>query len=481
MGSRVRDIWNLSNRVRPVDAPLTRFVCTLYLTGYLLAAVLHPVGFDLLRLATLLYIGVGVGVAGRLTWTWLRRYTTGLALLLPLGTSYIHAAVGYEPGLLPITGLAMFCGVFFLQTGRDFVYVLVCLSLGHAALLALLPPPDAALTALLVVLGGTAIAATGAGLYLIARRVGVVRRLEQLQAALRTRSEFLDAMSKELHSPLDVIVGHARTLRAKASEPPGDVAERIHGSALELLRVVERALDATQLEARTMALHAEEFAPADVMRELADSIRRLPEARDGVPVNWKIAPNLPRVRLDKRKVREIVQHLVSNALRFTHEGVVCVRVERDGDRLKIAVADSGPGIPFEAQERVFEMFERVDGGGAQQPATTGLGLYITKGLVELMHGRIELTSEPGQGALFTVRLPLDLTAPVVAAPAGVLSDEDAELAAMAASVVTAPRAGAEAVAASPGDPGRRAPYPQGHSRPESARTRRSKRRRGSNR
>jgi signal transduction histidine kinase len=137
-------------------------------------------------------------------------------------------------------------------------------------------------------------------------------------------------------------------------------------------------------------------------------VRVLPEAKGGVPVRWEIAPAVPRLQLDRLKLKEILQNLVSNALKFTRAGAVSVSADHEGEELRIAVQDTVPGIPRDAQARIFEMFERVEPVDGHRPAGIGLGLYIVKSLVQLMGGRIEVESEVGRGTRFTVRPPLRL-------------------------------------------------------------------------
>jgi signal transduction histidine kinase len=246
----------------------------------------------------------------------------------------------------------------------------------------------------------------------MANQLGVAvanaRLLERLREALRAKSEFLNTMSHELRSPLHVIVGYADMAReeAAASEVAVQALDRVRASALELLQLVENTMNAARLDAGKVPLRVEEFAPEELARDLAESVRALPEAGRGVDVRWEIAPDLPRVRLDRLKVKEIVQNLVSNALKFTPRGEVRVSLGREGDRLHIAVRDTGLGIPPEAQARIFGMFERVERVDIAGPAGIGLGLYIVNRLVELMRGKAALESTPGAGSCFTVLLPL---------------------------------------------------------------------------
>ena len=234
------------------------------------------------------------------------------------------------------------------------------------------------------------------------------RLLDRLRRALRVKSEFLNTMSHELRSPLHVIAGYAEMVSAEAgSEEVDRWCTRIGASARELLQLVENTMNVARLDAGKVTLHEEVFFAEDVMAELRESVRALPEAKRGTPVRWTIDPGLPPLRLDRLKLKEIVQNLVSNALKFTREGEVTVLVDRDGPDLRVAVRDTGPGITPEAQTRIFDMFERVeDPQTRDRPAGVGLGLHIVRSLVQLMGGRVDVASEPGKGACFTVRLPL---------------------------------------------------------------------------
>jgi signal transduction histidine kinase len=125
---------------------------------------------------------------------------------------------------------------------------------------------------------------------------------------------------------------------------------------------------------------------------------------------WDVDPALPALRLDALKLKEVIQNLVSNALKYGGDGRVTVHAFRTADRLHLEVADNGPGIPLDAQERIFDMFERVERADRPWPTGAGLGLYIVKQLVEAMRGAIQVVSEPGSGARFIVNLPLRLEA-----------------------------------------------------------------------
>jgi signal transduction histidine kinase len=239
---------------------------------------------------------------------------------------------------------------------------------------------------------------------------------ERERAALRAKSEFLATMSHELRSPLHVIVGYADMVEEAIAPSMRETVARIRRSALELLRLVENTMNAGRLEAGKVQLHPETFDAAAVFRELAENVAALPEAKRGVPVRWVIAPGLPALHLDRLKLKEIVQNLVSNALKFTREGEVVVEAAAEDATLRLSVRDTGPGIDAAAQATIFDMFERVEmSGGGHRPPGVGLGLYIVRSLVGLMSGTIAVESAPGKGTCFTVRLPTG--APEVSAAA----------------------------------------------------------------
>src|SRR5262249_30796968 len=193
------------------------------------------------------------------------------------------------------------------------------------------------------------------------------------------------------------IVGYADLLGEHADAEVVDLTRRIRTSALELLHLVEGTMQVAVLGAGKLPLHVQEFAPAELVAELAETMAALPEAKSGVTVSWDVARDTPPARLDRLKLKEIIQNLVSNALKFTREGSVRVSVSADDAELRIAVRDTGPGIPLASQERIFEMFERVEDPVGARASGVGLGLYIVRSLTQLMGGRVDVASQRGRG------------------------------------------------------------------------------------
>lgn len=239
------------------------------------------------------------------------------------------------------------------------------------------------------------------------------RLVSRLQNALAAKSEFVNTMSHELRSPLNVIIGYAEML-ASGGIDVAFVADRLRRSGLELLQLVENTMTAARLGAGRVVVHPQRFAVADLFEELVESVSALPEANGKVGVEWRVAPDLGEVTLDRLKVKEIVQNLVSNGLKYGEKGVVRVEVGSEGSDVIVSVRDQGPGIPAEALDRIFEMFERLEPSDKAQPSGVGLGLFIVKSLVDLMQGSMRLVSDGGEGTCFTVRLPRHLDLKVLA-------------------------------------------------------------------
>jgi signal transduction histidine kinase len=244
----------------------------------------------------------------------------------------------------------------------------------------------------------------------MANQVGVAagsaRLFARLQQVLRARGEFIDTMSHELRSPLHVILGYVDML-ADPRQDRGFVAARMRASALELLQLVENTLAAARLGSGKVRLEPSEFPLAELVAELRENMAVLPAVASGVSVRWEVADDLPVVRLDRLKVKEIMHNLISNALKFTQQGRIVVRVHHADARICIEVEDTGSGIPREAQARIFDMFERVESAAGPR-AGVGLGLYIVKSLAQMMGGTVTLSSDPGRGSHFTVSLPTSL-------------------------------------------------------------------------
>lgn len=237
-------------------------------------------------------------------------------------------------------------------------------------------------------------------------------RLSQARAesANRLKSEFLAAMSHELRTPLNGIIGYAEYLREAGSDPTSrEFADIIHKSSEHLRALLNDILDQASIEAGKMQLHVEPHDLTTLLLDALDMHRAFAQSK-GLNLEADLQAGLPtRLRCDRTRLLQVLGNLLHNAIKFTDRGAVHLRAWRDDAGLCLAVADSGPGIPADQQEAIFERFRQVDPFVTRRHAGTGLGLALSRELVAMMGGRISLNSTPGQGSTFTVHLPLQPT------------------------------------------------------------------------
>ena len=238
---------------------------------------------------------------------------------------------------------------------------------------------------------------------IIERLLNVNRRLERFQAM---QSEFVSDVAHEFRTPLGIMKGAVDNLMDGlygdlSPEQKGAVAI-IDRDTARLNRIVRDLLDMGQIEVGRLRLVEGELVLQEVLREVTQSCRELSKGRS---LDLKLdVPETPiRVRGDRDRVTQAFLNLITNAIKFTEQGRVHVRLTHNGDASQVEVADTGQGIAAEDLDRIFNKFERA-GDGKQEGS--GLGLPIAKAIVELHRGRIWVESEVGQGTRFFVRLPV---------------------------------------------------------------------------
>jgi PAS domain S-box-containing protein len=229
--------------------------------------------------------------------------------------------------------------------------------------------------------------------------------------ASRLKSELLARVSHELRTPLNAILGYTEILHegfyGSLSNSQMEVAQKIILSATHLAKLVNEILDQAQLEANSVRLEEKEFKPAELIDRIERSMTILAQTK-GLQLTTGINPNLPATLFgDPERIYQVLNNLVNNALKFTEQGSVKVRMYRPyPEYWAIEVADTGPGIPEEAKAYIFDAFRQVDGSITRKHGGSGLGLSIVKQLISLMGGEIMLESTEGQGSTFRVLLPL---------------------------------------------------------------------------
>jgi len=246
-------------------------------------------------------------------------------------------------------------------------------------------------------------------------------QLAQLHIAERLKTELLANVSHEFRTPLNIIVGYIDLLREGTfGTCPTDaraIFDKVLGNAAYLLEMVEEFLDLSKLEAGAMHVKAERVALAPFLRELAESFTLI--VNKDVAFVSDIPEDLPAVIAEAAKLRVVIHNLLTNAAKFTRQGrIQLVASSLPDARAAIRVIDTGPGIPPEQHEAIFEIFHQLRPHDGETKGI-GLGLALARRFTRMMGGDIAVESAPGTGSTFTVLLPSD------SRRAGVTADEAA--------------------------------------------------------
>jgi signal transduction histidine kinase len=260
---------------------------------------------------------------------------------------------------------------------------------------------------------------------------------EELRASGQYKSEFLANMSHELRTPLNSIIGYSELLQnglyGSLTDKQSDRIEKIHRNGKALLDVISDILDLNKIDSGRLRLDPEFFALAPVVTMVTESVRAEATAK-GLALAVHV-PDMPDLYGDPLRIRQVLQNVVDNAVKFTLQGGIDVSVERfsvvkgvskgfplptigwlrDGEWAVLSVKDTGIGIAPEDQARIFEEFAQVDGSRTREFGGTGLGLAIAKKLVIMHEGQIWVRSRPDEGSTFFIALPADVRAPETAA------------------------------------------------------------------
>ena len=283
--------------------------------------------------------------------------------------------------------------------------------------------------------GQGAVAIQNAQLYqdLVQQADELKRKTRELETANRVKEEFLSVMSHELRTPLSVIMGYAGLIKdgllGKINPQQDDAIKKVLARGTEQLNMINDIMQTTQLEARSVAI---ERQPED-LRDLLDQLKSDYDLRidkKNVSLVWDYPSASVPIMTDCAKLKQILQNLINNALKFTDEGAIRITARVGvGDKdlgvravspsgtpnsqlpilnprfVELKVSDTGVGIPKEKLARIFVKFSQVDSSETRVYDGVGLGLYIVKNFCELLGGQVNAQSEVGKGATFTVRIP----------------------------------------------------------------------------
>ncbi len=240
------------------------------------------------------------------------------------------------------------------------------------------------------------------------------RRIEELTAELErvrdSRDDFLAAMNHELRTPLNHIIGFADMLALGMAGVLDEEQQRqiavVRDSGRYLFSIIEDVLDLSRLDAGAARFSEDDFSAAEVV-EAAVELKQPIAVEKGLAIVQDVPASELRIRSDRRRVRQILGILIGNALKFTREGHVLIRVSRDDGVARFEVSDTGMGIPPDKIEAVFEEFVQLPVPGIAKSSGMGLGLTLGRKLARLLGGDISVTSTSGAGSTFTLTLPID--------------------------------------------------------------------------
>jgi signal transduction histidine kinase len=315
-----------------------------------------------------------------------------------------------------LLGLAYLVGMFLNDwtTVADTPLITVALSLALAFMFQLLLAGQTFRQAKALIMSRRQLAEQGAqiqekneALEIAMRRSEEDRRA--VEAANLAKSRFLANMSHELRTPLNAIIGYTELiLDATYGDVPDKVRAtllRVERSGRHLLGLINEVLDLSKIEAGQLKLNVTTFALADMVQTVTTSLDGLAREK-GIDLRTEVSAGMPRAVGDERRLTQVLFNLAGNAIKFTERGEVRIRAWADGDHFSITVRDTGPGVPVEARERIFEEFQQADTSTTRPKGGAGLGLAISRRIVDLHGGTLALLqSQMGAGSTFGFTIP----------------------------------------------------------------------------
>jgi PAS domain S-box-containing protein len=249
-----------------------------------------------------------------------------------------------------------------------------------------------------------------------------LKAMRAAEAATAAKSEFLANMSHEIRTPLTAIIGFAGLLATQADLDAvgANHVDRISAASRSLLAIVNDILDFSRIEVGQVEISPQAVCPTDIACATLSMFEAQAHAK-GLSLELAVEEGVPAfVSVDPERLRQILVNLVGNAVKFTGEGGVAVRLRHEAGRLHATVQDTGPGLTIDQQKKLFQRFSQVDATSTRLQGGAGLGLAICKGLAEAMGGQISLRSRRGRGSTFH----LQVAAPIAEAPEPAAAEDE---------------------------------------------------------
>jgi signal transduction histidine kinase len=241
-----------------------------------------------------------------------------------------------------------------------------------------------------------------------ARTRELAKTVEDLEIASQHKSQFVANMSHELRTPLAAILGYAELIQEGFYEPQGpkslDALTRIRSNGKHLLGLINTVLDIAKIESGQFTLNMTEYAIESVVETVRAATESLAQNKK-VTLTTSVDKALPIGLGDEQRLTQVLLNLVGNAIKFTDAGEITIAAGVRNGHFAVSVTDTGPGIPLDQQDRIFDQFHQVDSSITKAKGGTGLGLAIAKQIVEMHGGRIWVVSTPGKGSTFQMQLP----------------------------------------------------------------------------
>jgi signal transduction histidine kinase len=241
-----------------------------------------------------------------------------------------------------------------------------------------------------------------------ARTHELAKTVEDLEIASQHKNQFVANMSHELRTPLAAILGYAELIQEGFYEPQGpkslDALTRIRANGKHLLGLINTVLDIAKIESGQFTLNMTEYAIESVVEAVRAATESLAQKKK-LTLTTSVDKSLPVGVGDEQRLTQVLLNLVGNAIKFTDAGGVSIAAGARNGHFAVSVTDTGPGIPLDQQDCIFDQFHQVDSSPTKAKGGTGLGLAIAKQIVEMHGGRIWVESTPGKGATFQMELP----------------------------------------------------------------------------